>query len=149
MLIRNARESDLESLRALLAHLHPAEQMPAQETLRGAWQVILANPCIHLLVAEVDGVLASTCTLIIIPNLTHQARPFAIIENVVTLPACRRRGLATALIKAALERAWSAGCYKATLTTGSKREETLRFYEHAGFSRGEKTAFIARPPRSD
>ena len=35
-----------------------------------------------------------------------------------------------------------AGCYKAMLLTGSKKPETLRFYERCGFNERDKTAFI-------
>jgi hypothetical protein len=31
------------------------------------------------------------------------------------------------------------------LLTGRKQEETLRFYERAGFQRGVKTGFVAKP----
>jgi hypothetical protein len=40
---------------------------------------------------------------------------------------------------------WKAGCYKVMLATGSRREETLHFYEGAGFDRGGKTFFEAHP----
>ena len=33
-------------------------------------------------------------------------------------------------------------CYKVLLTTGSKRESTLRFYREAGFNDQDKTAFV-------
>ncbi|YAG15150.1 hypothetical protein NSTC745_04511 [Nostoc sp. DSM 114161] len=45
----------------------------------------------------------------------------------------------------ALDLAWQQKCYKVMLLTSSKSEETLRFYERAGFKRGVKTGFIARP----
>ena len=41
---------------------------------------------------------------------------------------------------AALEAAWAAECRKVMLlASGSRREETLRFYENAGFERDDKT----------
>lgn len=48
------------------------------------------------------------------------------------------------MLKHALSLAWSRNCYKVMLMTGSKQESTMRFYEQAGFARGEKTGFIAR-----
>jgi len=35
-------------------------------------------------------------------------------------------------------------CYKIMLLTGSRVDATLRFYEHAGYSRAKKTAFVQR-----
>ena len=87
----------------------------------------------------------STCTLILVPNLTRGGRPYGLIENVVTHPDYRRRGLGTSVLKRALQAAWERNCYKVMLLTGSKNEATLRFYEKAGFARGVKTGFVARP----
>ncbi len=88
----------------------------------------------------------SSCTLAIIPNLTRGARPYGIIENVVTHPDHRRTGLGRAVLRAAIDKAWSADCYKVMLATGSKREATLSFYEAAGFQKGGKTYFEIRRP---
>jgi GNAT superfamily N-acetyltransferase len=68
------------------------------------------------------------------------------IENVVTHADHRRGGLGRAVLQAAIDKAWSADCYKILLATGSKKEATLRFYEGAGFDRGGKTYFEIRRP---
>ena len=81
----------------------------------------------------------------IVPNLTRGAKPYGLIENVVTDAAYRRRGLGRQVLHAALEKAWQEHCYKVMLLTGSKQEETLRFYEGSGFKRGVKTGFVATP----
>lgn len=100
---------------------------------------------IMVIVAERAGLLLSTCTLVTIPNLTRGVRPYGLIENVVTHPDHRRTGLGRSVLSFALDAAWQAGCYKVMLATGSRREETLRFYEKAGFDRGGKTFFEAHP----
>jgi GNAT superfamily N-acetyltransferase len=89
--------------------------------------------------------IVSTCTLTIIPNLTRSARPYGLVENVVTHPAFRKQGIATALLRRVLEIAWEANCYKVMLLSGRKDEATLRFYQKAGFEAGAKTGFVARP----
>jgi GNAT superfamily N-acetyltransferase len=109
------------------------------------WEEMLHNPGLHCLVVEDTGRLVASCTLVIIPNLTRGARPYGLIENVVTHVDYRRQGIATRLLQQALEIAWEAGCYKVMLLTGRKDEATLRFYEKAGFHRGEKTGFVATP----
>ena len=73
---------------------------------------MLANPCMQVLVAQVEGVPRATCTLVILPNLTHGRRPYALVENVVCDAAFRRQGLGLGLLHAARERARQAGCYK-------------------------------------
>lgn len=48
----------------------------------------------HLLVVEVDGKVVSSVQMAIIENLTHNVRPFAVIENVVTHMDYRNNGFA-------------------------------------------------------
>lgn len=78
----------------------------------------------------------------IIPNLTRNVRPYAFIENVVTREDCRGRGYAGACLEFAREIAKKENCYKMMLLTGSRKPETLRFYEKAGYNSSDKTAFI-------
>jgi GNAT superfamily N-acetyltransferase len=69
---------------------------------------------------------------------------YSVIENVVTHSDFRNKGYAFALMEKASEIAKENACYKIMLMTGSKKESTLRFYEHCGFDMNEKTAFIKR-----
>ena len=98
-------------------------------------------------VVDVGGFLASSCVVAVIPNLTRGTRPFGVIENVVTHPDHRRAGLGSAVLKAALDLAWNAGCYKVMLATGSRKPATLRFYAANGFEQGGKTYFEIRRPQ--
>ena len=144
--LRAIRRHELPELLALYRHLHPSDpELPSTPSLEAHWERIHSDPSLHYLVAEVSGTLASTCTLAIIPNLTRSARPYGLIENVVTHPEFRQRGLATALLQRALGIAWEQNCYKVMLLTGRKDEATLRFYQNAGFEAGEKTGFVAKP----
>jgi GNAT superfamily N-acetyltransferase len=47
------------------------------------------------------------------------------------------------VMQAAVDHAWSNGCYKVMLMTGRPDPAVLRFYEACGFQRG-KTAFQIR-----
>jgi GNAT superfamily N-acetyltransferase len=144
--LRPARADDLAGIQELYRHLN-AEDPPADPDKAGAaWASLLNSGLTSVLVAEIGGELAASCTLVVIPNISRGARPYALIENVVTHAGHRRKGLGHAVLAAALGRAWEAGCYKVMLATGSRQEGTLRFYEGAGFERGGKTFFQVRRP---
>lgn len=145
--IRCAERTDLPAVLALYRHLQPGDPALSEAEAASTWDSILASPGVSIFLAELAGQPAASCMLVIVPNLTRGARPFALIENVVTHPDFRRRGLGRAILAAALDAAWAAGCYKAMLLTGSKREATLRFYEGAGFRRDLKTGFQANRPK--
>ncbi|MEM7127149.1 MAG: GNAT family N-acetyltransferase [Chloroflexota bacterium] len=73
----------------------------------------------------------------------QSARPYGLVENVVTHPYFRKQGIGRGILRHALDAAWNTHCYKVTLLTGSKSDATLRFYEDAGFQKDIKTGFIA------
>ncbi|WP_419897580.1 GNAT family N-acetyltransferase [Roseomonas sp. USHLN139] len=143
-MIRPALEADLPRLLGLLAQLHPEDAAPDPQAAAAALRAGEASGLVTILLAEIGTTIAATCTLVIVPNLTRHARPWAVVENVVTDAAHRRRGLGHRVLQAALDRAGAAGCYKVMLATGTSQEGTLRFYEGAGFTRGEKTFFQVR-----
>lgn len=147
LIIRKAAPEDAAALHELyMKHLTPYP--PKEEQDMGKWSALLkalgSNPDYHLLVGEWDGKVISSVTLVVIRNLTHNLRPYSVMENVVTHADYRNNGYASALIEKASEIAKEAGCYKIMLMTGSKKESTLRFYERCGFSTNGKTAFLKR-----
>lgn len=130
----------------LYVHLHSSDDpLPLPSEIEIVWSEIMSNERFQYFGGFLDGELVSSCTLSIIPNLTRGCRPYGLIENVVTHPTHRKQGYGTALLRAALSYAWTAGCYKVMLLTGRKDEATLRFYQSAGFDPNDKQAFIAKP----
>jgi len=94
---------------------------------------ILADPRRQLLVAIVDGRIVGTADLLVVPNLTHRGKPWAIVENVIVADAGRRAGVGTQLMKRLIELAQTAGCYKLQLHSGNRRANAHEFYRSLGF----------------
>ena len=141
-MIREIQENDLKGLLELYMQLHD-NPMPADSpALFEKWNRILKDKDHHIIVAEEDGKIVSSCVCVIIPNLTHEQRPYAFVENVVTDEAYRGKGLATKCLDYAKEIAIRENCYKMMLLTGSKNPKTLDFYRNAGYNSEDKTAFI-------
>jgi GNAT superfamily N-acetyltransferase len=141
--VRQARENDLAAVLGLMAQLNPDDAAPAPARAEATWREILARPGVETWLAEADGAVAACLTLVVVPNLSRGARPYALIENVVTDAAHRGRRIGRALLDAAVARAWALGAYKVMLMTGSKQESTLGFYRAGGFT-ADKTAFQIR-----
>ena len=142
MRIREITAQDLDALLRLYMQLHDNPFPEKDDRLQGIWMRILHDADHHIIVAEADGRIVSSCVCIIIPNLTHGQRPYALIENVITDKDFRQQGYATACLDYAREIAKRENCYKMMLLTGAKDQHTLDFYEHAGYNRQDKTAFI-------
>lgn len=141
-MIREICRDDLDGLLELYTHLHNNPLPPKTAELSALWEEILADKNHHIIIAEEEGKIVSSCVCVIIPNLTHGQRPYAFVENVVTHADFRKRGLASACLDYAKTIAESESCYKLMLLTGSKEESTLNFYRRAGYNSNDKTAFI-------
>ena len=141
-MIREARKEDLDAILELYLCLHEESIPEHDEHLKDTWDQIINDPNHHLIVYELDGKIVSSCVCVIIPNLSRNVRPYAFIENVVTHKDHRKHGYAGACLDYAKDIALKENCYKMMLLTGSKRPETLHFYENAGYNSTDKTAFI-------
>jgi len=142
--IRHIRENELYELLELYKYLNEDDPvLERNESLENLWKSIIDDPKQNYIVVEVDGKIVASCVLVIIKNLTRGARPYGLIENVVTHQEYRKKGYGTRLLQKAVEIAKESDCYKVMLMT-SRGEDTIRFYEKAGFEHGKKTGFIMR-----
>lgn len=134
VVIREARPDDLAELLALYGELadRPGSQPGDVESSRAAMAAVLADSRRHLLVAEREGELLGTVDLLVAANLTHAAKPWAMVENVVVASRARRQGITRALMERAFEVAGAAGCYKVQLLSGRSRVEAHELYRALG-----------------
>ena len=141
-MIREIKENDFDGLLQLYMQLHDNPFPEKNDKVVVVWNSIVNDKNHHIIVADENGILVSSCVCVIVPNLTHGQRPYALVENVITEKNYRKRGYATACLNFAKEIAQRENCYKMMLLTGSKSKDTLDFYEQAGYNRNDKTAFI-------
>jgi GNAT superfamily N-acetyltransferase len=131
--VRQASEADIPRILELYEVLTGERHDLTQHETAPLFAEISAMPGHELLVAEEEGVVVGSMVLLIVPNLSHGALPWAMVENLVVDPAHRRRGIGRLLMDYARERAREAGCYKIQLLSNTKRKEAHRFYKKLGF----------------
>lgn len=141
-MVREIQSSEKKEILELYLSLHESSVPEPSEALDKAWNEILSDKNHHLIVNVIGGKIVSSCVCVIIPNLTRSVRPYAFIENVVTIEEYRGHGYATECLNYAKRIAEENNCYKIMLLTGSKEEKTLSFYRNAGYNSTDKTAFI-------
>jgi GNAT superfamily N-acetyltransferase len=143
--LRELEQGDLDALLEVYRLLHPKDDpLPPRAELERIWERICGDPGLIYIGAFTGSRLVATCTAAIVPNLTRGARPYAIIENVVTHPDFLRQGLGSAVMQELLSRCWAKGCYKAMLLSARERGAAHEFYERNGFDRHAKQGFIIR-----
>lgn len=141
-MIREIEENDFERLMTLYMQLHNNLMPKKTDDIMKLWTKILQDKDYHIIVAQENKKIVSSCVCVIIHNLTHNQQSYALIENVVTDEQYRKRGLATQCLNYAKQIALKSNCYKLMLLTSSKMESTLNFYRKAGYNSEDKTAFI-------
>ena len=142
IMVREAIKKDLNELLNLYLFLHEKNIPENSEYLENTWKTIIEDINHHIVVKEINGKIVSSCVCVIVPNLTRNIRPYALIENVVTNEEYRGKGYATECLNYAKEIAIKNNCYKMMLLTGTKNENTLAFYKNAGYNSDDKIAFI-------
>ncbi len=137
--VRNAVDKDIPRILELYNDLTSVVSTDEEETDTAATDVqhvfneIRNMPGHELLVAEENNSVIGSMVLLIVPNLSHGALPWAIIENMIVDRHYRRRGIGKLLMEYTINRARQAGCYKVQLLSNKKRTEAHRFYESLGF----------------
>jgi GNAT superfamily N-acetyltransferase len=144
--VRQAGRRDLPDIQRLYRQLQPDDPVLGEDEAARVFEKILATDGLAVYLLEKDGSVCASSYLNVTPNLTRGARPYAVIENVITEESLRGQGLGRALMREVLATAWALGCYKALLQTGSKTPATHAFYRACGFRDDDKTGYVARPP---
>ncbi|AWV07593.1 GNAT family N-acetyltransferase [Marilutibacter maris] len=139
IVLRTAAADDLRAIVRLLAddalgRARERDVDPLPDRYRVAFEAIAADPNNTLLVAaDDDGTPVGVLQLTVIPSLTYQGRPRALIEGVRVAASMRGRGLGRRLFDAAIGLARERGCHLLQLTTDKRRPKALRFYQSLGF----------------
>ena len=125
----------LELYHQLAIYTSQAElrQSPSLDDCRRVFAKICALPGHELLVAEDEGEVVGTMVLLIVPNLSHSALPWALVENLVVDQRYQRRGTGRLLMDYTIARAKEAGCFKVVLSSDKRRKEAHQFYRSLGF----------------
>ncbi|MGJ8616914.1 MAG: GNAT family N-acetyltransferase [Sulfitobacter sp.] len=126
---------------ALLLYNELTVGPPADDA--GVFASVIDHPGTSIFGVFLDQGLVSMVTLHLLPNVLWNARPYALIENVITARAFQKQGFGRRAMDAAIAAAWDAGAYKIMLMTGQKRG-AKGFYEAIGFSSEDKFAMVMR-----
>ena len=141
-MVREITHQDFDDLMRLYTQLHDNPFPKKTDEVMQTWERIVSDSNHHIIVDVEEDVIVSSCVCVIIQNMTHVQRPYALIENVITDCTYRKKGYATKCLDYAKEIAQKEKCYKTMLLTGSNQESTLNFYEQVGYNRKDKTAFV-------
>ena len=110
-----------------------SDKKPSLEDYQKTLDEISSIPGYELLVAEdKDGILG-TMVLLIMPNLTHRASPWALVENLIIDSKQQRRNIGRKIMEYAIHRAKDEGCYKIILNSNKRRRGAHKFYRSLGF----------------
>jgi GNAT superfamily N-acetyltransferase len=141
MVIRTATENDLPRILELYQQLAipPVEDSsldnPVHDSHRQAFADITALSGCEVIVAEGDGKIFGTSMLTVVPNLSHDGKPWIIVENVVVDKNYRRTGAGKLLMEYIKQKAIETGCCKIQLMSDKRRtEEAHKFYQAIGYN---------------
>ena len=139
MSVRNLTPADFDEALALYRDLVGDQPLADMD----AFAELLEHPGTDVIGAEHNGRIAAMLTMHVLPNMTQAGRPYALIENVVTLQACQGQGLGRAVMEEAIRRCDAKNVYKIMLLT-MQEGGAQGFYEKLGFTADDKFGMTRR-----
>ncbi|WP_298969716.1 GNAT family N-acetyltransferase [uncultured Roseobacter sp.] len=139
VLVRRLEQADSENLIALYNELTFGPKTARMRRVAA----VMAHPGTRIYGAESQDRIIAMVTLHILPNVTYDGRPYALIENVATAAEFRKRGIGRSVMQAAIDAAWAEDAYKIMLMTGQRRG-ARGFYEALGFDCEDKFGMVLR-----
>ncbi len=128
--IRDIVESDIDNgFLESLDSLRNASDLN-KDTAKEILKKIIGNPDQIIHVAEVDGKVVGSTTLLIEQKFIHKGGKVGHIEDVVVSKEFEGRGIGIKLVTSLLEVAKAKNCYKTILDCN---HELIPFYERIGF----------------
>ena len=128
--IRNIVELDIENgFLESLDSLREASDLD-RKIGKDILKKIIANPDHIIHVAEINGKIVGSTTLLIEQKFIHNGGRVGHIEDVVVSKEYEGRGIGIKLVRSLLEKAKGMNCYKTILDC---QDELIPFYERIGF----------------
>lgn len=138
IIVREACEADIPGIVEALAddaiggHGNTTDPT-AMPGYRAAFARIQESANDTLYVADVDGEVAGTFQTTMITVMTRHGRPDMTIEAVHVRQAMRGKGVGTAMMRFAIDRARAADVSLVQLASNAARKDAHRFYARLGF----------------
>jgi GNAT superfamily N-acetyltransferase len=127
--IRDARDEDAPALAVLLTQLgYPTEA----SAVPGRLARMRSETGQHILVAEVDGEVVGTATVIVRHLITRES-PLGRLASVVVMDGWRSQGIGGRLIDEAERICRDAGCGVIEVTSAPHRDRAHEFYRRRGY----------------
>ena len=128
--IRELKEDDIQ--KGFLKTLDTLRQTSSitQEKALEIFKEIKTNPKHIIIIAELNGEIIGTTTLLVEPKFIHQGGKVGHIEDVVVRKEFQGRKIGQKIIKFVLQIAKNKGCYKTILDCS---DDVKSFYEEIGF----------------
>lgn len=136
MIVHEATAEDLAGVLELYAQpeLDDGRRLPIEDA-EAIFDHMRAYPHYRLYVAEMQGRVVGTFTLLISRNLSHLGACSGFVESVAVAPALQGNGVGSAMMAFARDKCRKAGCYKMALSSNLRRERAHAFYDGLGFER--------------
>ena len=139
MQLREMTAEDIKELAELYKQFWNEESIT--EKMREKFTDLKTNDNYIYLSAFIQGNLVGSILGIVCESLYGECEPFLVIEDFIVDENYRQQGIGSALIEELEERAKKQGCTHIILVTEKERKGAIRFYETAGYKKGQHQGF--------